>query len=107
MTKADEIKLLDKVIAQFGVNSYLGPWLADNRMTLIDDISNDVTPSAPMPATARREAAAMLEQAKAEAVQIRADATRKAADELTAARENIAHARESAREQMRRIMGQI
>ncbi len=42
MTKTEEIKLLDKTIERFGLDSYIGPWLQALRRDIVDCIRNDV-----------------------------------------------------------------
>jgi hypothetical protein len=44
MTKDQEIKLLDKMILEFGDQSYIGPWLKRIRHILIWCISVDLMP---------------------------------------------------------------
>lgn len=75
MTKTNEIALLDKTIATFGTDSYLGPWLKEHRDTLVAQISNDWPAEAPMPSVARREAEQILADARETAQRIRDEAT--------------------------------
>ena len=107
MTKARELQLLDVTIAQFGHDSYLGPWLADSRAQIAADIQSDVCISAAMPGQARREGAAILEAAKRDAAQILADATEQARLLVEKARKDAADVRSYARarldEAMRRL----
>lgn len=42
MTKTQEIKLLDKMIKQFGEDSYIGPWLKMLRLSIVYAIENDL-----------------------------------------------------------------
>jgi DNA repair ATPase RecN len=109
MDKTQEIELLDKTIRAFGPNSYLGPWLAENRMLLIDQIQSDFSPNAMMPAQARREAQRIIDTAHADAQKVRdcaADAVsaelQKAADDVTRTRERAARMLEDAANDVRR-----
>ncbi len=43
MTKQQEIKLLDKTIEKFGMDSYIGQWLANIKPAIVWAIKNDVT----------------------------------------------------------------
>ena len=103
MMKADEIHLLDKTIKAFGPHSYLGPWLAENRMNLVDTIHQDMPIVMTMPNEARREAAGLLAEAQrrgaeivaaadATAKTIQAEAQRKADVIREAARRDLFHA---------------
>jgi hypothetical protein len=47
MTKQQEITALDAFIAKLGPNSYLGPWMADQRESIVADIHSDL-PVAPL-----------------------------------------------------------
>jgi hypothetical protein len=108
MTKADEIRLLDKTIKAFGDDSYIGPWLAGVRSQIVADITNDVAlPTLDELYTARREAHEIREAAKREADAIRATAHDKAAESLEAARETIRQARAYARQTLERLAGQL
>lgn len=97
MTKASEIALLDKMISQFGRDSYIGPWLVDNRLTIVADINNDVCISAPMPNAAVAYGKNIIENAKVEATKIKADATAQAQKEIDKAREEVAGIRRHAK----------
>ena len=44
LTKAEEIALLDSIIAQFGTNSYIGVTLADQREAIVQCIRCDIAP---------------------------------------------------------------
>lgn len=44
LSKADEIALLDQVIAQFGGDSYIGATLMDQRESIVQDIKSDIAP---------------------------------------------------------------
>lgn len=107
MTKTNEIALLDTAIKSFGPHSYLGPWLADIRHGLVADITNDLTPHAPLPNAARAEALAMLTEATAEATRIRTEATAWATAEKARAREAADRIRQDARASLQRIVGQF
>ena len=76
MTKANELELLDKTIAAFGQDSYIGPWLAEIKDSLVADIRNDFAVSAPMPSEARKTASDVLASLKAEVEKTRAETVR-------------------------------
>lgn len=80
MTKQAEIEALDRFIARLGTASYLGPWLADNRASIVADITNDLTPNVLLPGAARRDARDIVAAAKAEANSLRASAEASAAN---------------------------
>lgn len=42
MTKDQERAELDRTIARFGEHSYLGPWLIDNKPTILKAIELDM-----------------------------------------------------------------
>lgn len=107
MTKAQEIALLDKTIAAFGPHSYLGPWLAENRASIIADINNDFQPMCLMPGAARAEAAKLLADAKADADKLKADALQYAEGARVGAREQVERYRADARRAIERIAGQL
>jgi hypothetical protein len=97
MTKDHELRELDATIKRFGPDSYIGAWLAEYRMAIIDAIASDfpVGTRVPMPGEAAREARELLERARATA-----------ARELEAARLEAARELERAREQVRVIRGE-
>jgi hypothetical protein len=74
MTKAQEIAALDRFIAQLGPHSYLGPWLADNRVGIVADIQSDCSVDVVLPGRARHEARGIIESAKQDADRIRREA---------------------------------
>jgi len=45
MTKQQELKILDKAIAELGAQSYLGPWLAEVRAEVEREITSDCMPT--------------------------------------------------------------
>ena len=55
MTKSREIELLDATIKTFGENSYLGPWLRENRDSIVADIQNDCSVDLMLPGHAYRQ----------------------------------------------------
>jgi hypothetical protein len=79
MTKDQELKALDAFIAKLGPQSYLGPWLAENRLDIERDIRTDSGIDVQLPAAARHEARGIVESAKQWADQTR----RQAADRAT------------------------
>ena len=74
MNKKTEIELLDATIKAFGRDSYLGPWLAEVRDTLVRDIGNDVCMTAPLPRQAQAQAERMLTAAREQAATIKKQA---------------------------------
>lgn len=93
MNKTAEINYLHRVIQNFGPNSYLGPWLAENRASIIADITNDVTPTAPMPAEARAIGSDIIVAAQNEAARIVEAARKQAAELMMDAQERRQHIR--------------
>jgi len=79
MTKPTELELLDRTIAAFGPNSYLGPWLAEVRDELRQTILADLTPRPRLPREAYAEAVRTMTEANAAADEIRARAIEAAA----------------------------
>ena len=73
MTKANELRVLDKAIAELGKDSYLGPWLASVRANVDADMRSDFVPML-LPRDAEQMVAQMLEEARGEARDIRANA---------------------------------
>jgi hypothetical protein len=67
MTKAHEVALLDQMIAAFGPNSYLGPWLAENRASIVADIASDNPVDVILPSEAKRMAHDIIAEADARA----------------------------------------
>ena len=107
MTKDAEIALLDKTIAAFGPESYLGPWLAEYRGQLIQDIRADHPPSAPLPSAAYQEGRWLVETAKADAETIRAQARQSAIDTETRAAESVQRYRAQTRSHLARVLQEI
>ena len=107
MTKAQEIAILDRAIAQLGPQSYLGPWLTESRLSIVADITNDVCIEVPLPGAARRDGAAILEAARTQAAAIVEAAERKAAqieDQALAERRRV---RESAARCLRTALMEV
>jgi hypothetical protein len=46
MTKSQEIQIIREAIAKLGVNSYCGPWLADQLPSIESAITSDYPPEA-------------------------------------------------------------
>jgi hypothetical protein len=86
MTKAQELKALDAFIQQLGPQSYLGPWLQENRLDIERDITSDCGLDLQLPAAARHEARGIVESAKLWADQTRRQAQERADGILAAAR---------------------
>jgi cell division septum initiation protein DivIVA len=72
MHKTREIILLDHFTEQFGEQSYLGPWLRENRDAIVADIRNDLPVDIVLPAAARRQAERILSDARDAAKLLRA-----------------------------------
>jgi cell division septum initiation protein DivIVA len=97
MTKCDEIQHLDLMIATFGRDSYLGPWLSECRDRIVADITSDLDPRVPMPGEAHREAARILTAARTEADTITRQAAEKASKTIDDARTEARAIRDRAR----------
>ena len=67
MTKQQEIAALDAFIAKLTPHSYLGPWLADNRESIVRDITSDCSIDLQLPGAARHEARGIIESARHDA----------------------------------------
>ena len=85
-TKEQEINALQKISAELGPNSYLGPWIRQSLPYLADAIKSDVPPISAcqlyeLASTDRIAAAESKQIAQREARQI-LDAARQKADEL-------------------------
>ena len=95
MTKASELRVLDKAIAELGTDSYLGPWLASVRANVDADMRSDFVPML-LPRDAENMAAEIVKAAKDEAASrllgasMRAKATiDKANDDAAAVRARV------------------
>lgn len=84
MTKSQEIQIIRDAIALLGVNSYCGPWLADQLPSIESAIASDYPPEAyafslreahihceKLIAMAKDESAAIEKRAKADAEKLR------------------------------------
>ena len=80
MNKTDEVAALDAFIAKLGPNTYLGPWLADQRDEIVRDIANDILPSPMLPSSAYRKAAQIVADARESAKVITDVASAQASD---------------------------
>ncbi|HXU02720.1 MAG TPA: hypothetical protein VN903_17265 [Polyangia bacterium] len=78
MTKQQEIAALDAFIAKLTPHSYLGPWLADNRESIVADITSDCSIDLQLPGAARHTARGIIESAKQDAERTRALASEQA-----------------------------
>jgi hypothetical protein len=107
MMKADEIKLLDKMIREFGPNSYLGPWLADARLQIEADIKSDVCIEVKMPNAARLEAHSILEDARQEAAKIREAAEAFATERRNGVAKHVDEVRLAARRELERLAAKL
>jgi cell division septum initiation protein DivIVA len=85
MTKAQELAVLDKAIAELGQASYLGPWLASVRHDVERSIRGDIGPAL-LPSEATVAAHEIIGAARVDAVTIVERARKDAARELDAAR---------------------
>jgi len=82
LTKAQELAILDRTIAELGDRTYLGPWLASVRAevesSLRADYLPELLPSAALAtargilATAEQQAAAIIDKAATDAERLRA-----------------------------------
>jgi len=108
MTKQQEIELLDKTIAAFGPQSYLGPWLAENRGAIVADITADLPlDRIVMPSEAMRLALELRAPGKAEHDAM-IERARIAAKQMADAIENrVSEYRDNARRQLERIAANL
>ena len=87
MTKSQEIQIIRDAIALLGVNSYCGPWLADQLPSIESSITSDYPPETyalsihearihceKIIGQAKDESAAIEKRAKAEAEKLRESA---------------------------------
>jgi hypothetical protein len=79
MTKQQEITALDAFIAKLGPNSYLGPWMADHRESIVADIHSDL-PVAPLSLGAAWRKADQIVSDARESAKVLLDQSRDAAD---------------------------
>ena len=107
MTKQREIALLDEMIGRFGPDSYIGPWLKENRAQIAADILNDFGVCALMPGEARAQARDIIEAAQVEAGCIKATAEKFAADTREAAYVEASSIRNRARTAVERLLVQL
>ena len=107
MTKESEVKMLDSMIKSFGPDSYLGPWFAEIRDTLVRDISDDVCMTAPMPRRAMLEAERIIQNAKDEASTIKKQANEYAKREIDKADKQIADRKQYVKSQLNKIAGEL
>jgi hypothetical protein len=107
MTKTAEIALLDRVIAEFGNASYIGPWLKENRDTIVRDISSDYEPRLWMPREGHDEAVRLIALATETADRIVAEAKAKAESELAHARRHVDFLKEDARRTLTNLAGKL
>lgn len=70
MTKQQELEILDAAIKALGQQSYLGPWLSENRDAIERDITSDLQPSPDLPAEAVKRARAIITDAQKTAADI-------------------------------------
>jgi hypothetical protein len=63
ITKAQELAILDDVIAKLGAQSYLGPWLSSVRAEVERDVRSDWAPMY-LPSVALRDAADIIKGAE-------------------------------------------
>lgn len=75
MSKAAELDVLDRAIAELGPSSYLGPWLAQVRAEVAGMVRSDFFPNVSL-AGARDAAASIVEHATVQAADIVAKAHR-------------------------------
>jgi cell division septum initiation protein DivIVA len=78
-TKARELGILDRAIAELGPNSYLAPWLSSQRAAIETDLRCDHFPTVYTFAEYRAEACRIREAAEFAGQEIRQAAERQAA----------------------------
>ena len=88
-TKEEEAAWLDRAIAALGPQSYLGPWLTENRDSIVSGILSDTLAYVEPPRVAYTRAVTLIEEAKAEAVAIIRRASDQADRELAVTRGRI------------------
>lgn len=112
MTKSEEIQVIRDAISRLGVDSYLGPWLADQMPSIESSLASDYPPEAyalnigearihcvKLVFQAREEAEKILARAKADAEKER----QKACQFNESIRADLLRAIESARHQLTRL----
>lgn len=104
MTKNREINLLDETIARFGRDSYLGPWLAEIRDTLVRQIESDFTPDAPTPAELQKAAQDALRAAQVDAEHVKRAANEQAEALVFRAKDRAAQITSDARRDIERAI---
>lgn len=105
MNKQEEIGLLDKMIAEFGSDSYIGPWLQNERVAIVHAIENDLLVDISV-ADARGQADGILLDARVEGQHL-VDAAQKEADELRRKAKGELTDAEAAKEYARRQLIEI
>lgn len=100
MTKDEELQVLDQAIATLGTTSYIGPWLAEHRDSIAQDLRSDLTPSYPSPSQARAEYARIVHQAEREAIEIKQRGASQAYQAEVDAAEHIRRAKQRARDEL-------
>lgn len=74
MTKQQEIDILSAAIKQLGPDSYLGPWLSQIKVGIVDLVKNDIFPDITLNDAIRSRLDIIA------AAQLKADKIEKAAD---------------------------
>lgn len=100
-TKAEELQILDRAIAELGPVSYLGRYLAQSRDEIERDIRCDFEPMIGTPAEALRTAAQTIDHARAEADRIVSEGRARAEKMIEDAAKRIDEVRSHARRQLR------
>jgi len=85
MTKADELRILDRAIAALTAESYLGPWLAGVRAEVAQQVRADFVPTL-WPSQAEAEARETIQAANDRAVDLLTQAEAQAARIVGAAK---------------------
>ena len=106
-TKAEEIEWLDEAIKWLGPSSYLGPWLAENRGRIVQDLTSDFAPTIMLPGEAYRKGTEMLRETKAECAALLEAARAKADKDVKDAHDRITEYKERARAELRALADRI
>jgi F0F1-type ATP synthase membrane subunit b/b' len=107
MTKAQELAILDATIAKLGPDSYLGPWLSEQRACIEADLAADGFMRASTLREAREQVTHLIDAARADAQRIRAEALAEATRLREAAQQDIDRARSYARGQLEQAIERL
>lgn len=107
MTKTQELELLDETIQRLGAQSYLGPWLSENRNAIERDIRADNHPTIDLPAEAAKRARAIITEAEARAKELIAHATAAADTQRRQCNDQVISARTRAAEMLKKAAEEL